>query len=82
MKCANCLEREADGLNALCTKCDLEEWKDATKRANKRFQRAESLLRQMHSASWRFIESVDGKAEYKTTPEEMIEELIKRSKTN
>ena len=43
MKCINCIN-EAEKGYSICSACDRDEWRDATKEANKRFKLAERKL--------------------------------------
>jgi hypothetical protein len=48
------MKNEAEGDNALCAACDRDQWKEATIRSNKRFQRAEDLLKSMHHQTGKY----------------------------
>jgi hypothetical protein len=78
MKCIECQVNEAEENSALCVHCDREEWQDACRRGNARFQYAERQLSELHSANAAYAARHAANAAYDELNElleEMIEEI-------
>ena len=76
MKCMTCNKRECEHENTtLCAPCDRDEWRDATLRANKRFQYAEDQLRRIHEQVGRYLVDARLVVNYPCNYEELYEVL-------
>ena len=81
LTCLTCNERPVEHENTtLCAQCDRDEWKDATLRANERFEHAETTLKRLHNGMGRLLMKLGLVRNYPPNYEELaavIVELLK-----